>query len=249
MEEYATIPLSGEKGKGRVAKVDRYFLKTLQTEKWYLNSGGYAVSSSKCLMHRKIAELRGEKIKDLIVDHVNGDRLDNRSANLRVVTTKQNNKNKHRDPTHEGLVGVKKKDTHVVREGTIKVKSVATTFVAVHKNIEFFEHSDPRICALCYDSVIFYCYGYGKRLNDNRSKSPLPLTFWIGIKKEVLEDLERIKNSYTDYKGVKKVKDGWCAKVTINLGTFGTKEEAAVAYDRAVRHFNPSCTANDVNFT
>jgi hypothetical protein len=43
------------------------------------------------LMHRLIMNPK----KDLIVDHINGDNLDNRKTNLRIVTHRQNDQNKH----------------------------------------------------------------------------------------------------------------------------------------------------------
>src|SRR5690606_9873305 len=125
----------------------------------------------------------------------------NRNANLRVVTSKGNAKNKHNDPIHDNLVGV---------------EMCPGGFNTVHRKIICFFHIDPRMCALCYDSVVTYCYGHGKRLNDNKSKSPLPIQYW-NLTSEVMLALDKIKNSYTDFKGVKKVKNGWKATITINL--------------------------------
>jgi len=219
MDNFTLLPLSGLHGNGKFAKVDSHIVKTLSMETWHFNKGGYAKSHKQGLMHRYVVSLRGENIKDMIVDHINGDRLDNRGCNLRVVTSKGNAKNKHYDPVYENLIGVVK---------------VERGFTTVHKNVTWFGHKDPKMCALCYDSIIYYCYGHGKRLNDNISQKPLTVDYWE-FSTQMMEQLNKIKQSYTDFKGVKKVKDGWKATIKVELGTFDTKEEAALAYNKAVQ--------------
>lgn len=58
--------------------------------RWRLDKGGYAVrraSGQRILMHREI--LKDQLKPDLISDHINRDRLDNRRLNLRVVAHAQ----------------------------------------------------------------------------------------------------------------------------------------------------------------
>ena len=62
---------------------------------WNRQSCGYAraeVEHRKVYMHRLILGLRPGDRKH--VDHLNGDRLDNRRVNLRTVTRYQNNQNR-----------------------------------------------------------------------------------------------------------------------------------------------------------
>jgi hypothetical protein len=60
---------------------------------WYKNSHGYAASSSskiRTLMHRHIMEAA----EGQIIDHVNGNRADNRECNLRIATSTTNSHNR-----------------------------------------------------------------------------------------------------------------------------------------------------------
>jgi hypothetical protein len=215
---HAKIFLTGDRGKDKTAKIDEHFLSLFSEVNWYLTKDGYAKSSQHGLMHRHVVRLRGGEIEGFMVDHVNGDRLDNTSANLRIVTAKGNAKNKHNDPVHEDLVGV------------VRVDNI---FQTVHKKTTYYAHPDPRMCALCYDSIVWYCYGYGKRVNDN-ARAPLTIEYW-NLPEKMMKELTKIKESYTDFIGVKKVKNGWKASITVDLGVFESSKEAAEAYNKALR--------------
>lgn len=90
--------------KGKVALVDHEDYEYLSQWKWYFN-GGYAVRGcpKRILMHRLIA-----KTPDgFDTDHINRNKLDNRKANLRVVSRSQNllNVNPRKD-NKSGYVGI-----------------------------------------------------------------------------------------------------------------------------------------------
>ncbi len=90
---------------GSVALVNPEDVPMIRDHTWH-SDGGYAKSSRKCpdtgkclksKMHRLIAQPSG----DLVVDHRNGNRMDNRRCNLRVVTASDNAKN--RRPSKQGI--------------------------------------------------------------------------------------------------------------------------------------------------
>lgn len=87
--------------KGYVALIDPEFAALVRNFNWSVMERGalcYAVTNLEgedgtkrhLHMHRLIAM----PSRELVVDHVNGDGLDNRSHNLRILTQGENNKNK-----------------------------------------------------------------------------------------------------------------------------------------------------------
>jgi hypothetical protein len=97
------IALRGARGIGRVALVDEADLPVVAGYCWHVSAQGYAVASvgpraarRRVVMHRLICP----PPDGLEVDHINGDKLDNRRANLRAVTRAENAQNlrgAHRD--------------------------------------------------------------------------------------------------------------------------------------------------------
>lgn len=93
---------------GEVAIVDDESLDALLPHRWYLDNGGYAVAHiGPCIvkMHRMLAAPG----KGQLIDHKNGNRLDNRKANLRACTHAENMRNrKMHDNNQCGVKGVYK---------------------------------------------------------------------------------------------------------------------------------------------
>jgi hypothetical protein len=94
--------------KGHFAKVDQTDFIRLRRYAWVTSGDkgrGYTLYAQRTIiegkkrytkmMHREIMEaILGKLTKGMFVDHINGDGLDNRRANLRVVTQTQNNWNR-----------------------------------------------------------------------------------------------------------------------------------------------------------
>lgn len=113
------IYLSGKLGAGKFALVDDSDYENLLIFKWFSDCRGYAwgykkgeASFSKrsvVKMHRLIMDAKpGEE-----VDHIFGDKLDNRKASLRICTREQNSqnmpKNKGSSSIYKGVFKYKRK--------------------------------------------------------------------------------------------------------------------------------------------
>jgi hypothetical protein len=95
--EYCLIKLSGMRGEGQFAKASPERYEYLSQFRWALNAYGYAVRCARksetgthILMHRDVLHCS----QNLVVDHIDGDRLNNCDWNLRLATTSQNNSNR-----------------------------------------------------------------------------------------------------------------------------------------------------------
>lgn len=98
---------------GHECRVDDDKFDYLAKYKWHLNSCGYAsrttnyyigskrMTRSIC-MHREIIECP----KGLVIDHIDGNKLDNTSSNLRVVTRSENCLSK---TSKKGIPGVERR--------------------------------------------------------------------------------------------------------------------------------------------
>ena len=89
---HRSIPLKGVYSEGKFAIVDEDVFLWAQHFHWFVTANGYVATrtGAKVIsMHRIIMG----NPEGLDIDHVNGDKLDNRREFLRVVTRQQNNRN------------------------------------------------------------------------------------------------------------------------------------------------------------
>lgn len=96
------IPL----GKGGYTLIESRDMGKATRYKWYLATNGYAVAGQPggrqgmLSLHRLILDLRANDGN--VVDHINGDKLDNRRCNLRIVSRSQNIQNARKRKRHGG---------------------------------------------------------------------------------------------------------------------------------------------------
>lgn len=123
-----TIPLN----QGKAALVDGADYESLAIHKWFL-CAGYARRNemndwklTRIYMHRAILGLvAGDPRR---VDHINGDRLDNRRANLRVCTHQENIWNSRISRNNEcGFKGV-----HLIKETGRYRASITVAGKSIH---------------------------------------------------------------------------------------------------------------------
>lgn len=110
------------------------------------------------LMHRMIVNAP----KGVVVDHINGDRLDNRKANLRLCTHTENIRNQVRvNPPHKykGVTLDKQTGNYVAQIGIGKRK---------YKKVRGFK--TPEDAARVYDKLAIQYHGQFARLNFPASK-------------------------------------------------------------------------------
>lgn len=95
------VSLSGKKGKDLFTLVDNNIYKKVNKYKWHLDSHGYATTTvylgggrkNQINKHLPLHRLIMDFPKNLQIDHINRNRLDNRKVNLRTCTKKENLQN------------------------------------------------------------------------------------------------------------------------------------------------------------
>lgn len=157
MDAVKFLPLS----KGQFAIVDEEDFEFLNQRKW-TSSHGYVVTRTKRdktgyrqypRMHRVLTSCPD----GMEVDHINGDRTDNRKVNLRVCTRNQNGKNLGKKPQNtSGFKGVVWDKCREKWRAQIQHNQVM-------KNLGRFENKED--AARAYDAAARERFGQFARLN------------------------------------------------------------------------------------
>lgn len=147
------IYLCGNKGEGKFAIVEDDDFDRVNKYKWHLHPCGYAIgrpgAKNKILLHRFIMDAqKGEDI-----DHINGNKLDNRRNNLRACSRTQNKQNQHKVMSASGFKGVSRAGK------AYKTKKWIATIRNNGKqiNLGYFETSHQ--AAVVYDFWATYFFG------------------------------------------------------------------------------------------
>lgn len=110
--------------KDKTFLVDAELEPLIKSHTWHVGRNGYVSASNGKLLHRLIMEN-----SDLFVDHINGNRLDNRRQNLRFVTMSQNGFNK-KVTSNTGFYGISK-----TKKGFFVV-SIMKHYIGMRKTLE-----------------------------------------------------------------------------------------------------------------
>ncbi len=129
--------------------------------RWCVDSKGYAVSyvdKKNVRLHRFILGVKDPKI---LIDHINGDGLDNRKANLRVATASQNHANagkrKHNTSGFKGVHFTKRR---------AHLSAPWAAYLGALKKTRFLGYFETAILAAqAYDIAANSYYGEFARLN------------------------------------------------------------------------------------
>lgn len=228
------IPLT----QGKFAIVDDEDYEWLNQWKWYYSPSlhtGYAVrgvyARDKCTtttrMHRQILNL---SLPKQYADHINGNGLDNRRQNLRVVSPQQNaiNTRKRHSATSK-YKGV----------SLLPSKEWKAAIILSGESLYLGSFQNELDAARAYDSAAHHFHGDLVHLNLD-TETPLK---YNGVSRK-----RKYSTNTSGYRGVGQRYSGkWYASISVNgkskwLGTFDIAKDAAMAYDKAAREiFGPDC--------
>ena len=209
---HAIIPVL-YKDKIYYSKVDVSDYWTLLKYKFYLTPDGYA-KSQDFVLHRFLLKASKDSQK---VDHINGNKLDNRRVNLKFSSDSQNSQNKPKK------TGCSSKYIGVSRQDNKWRCAIRTSENNVYnRHIFFFDLEEH--AAYYYDFLALQYHGPTAQIN----KVQKPANF-----KEPTNNKKMVygKKATQTKHGTYRIKIQWANK-TIHLGTFKTEKEAQEAYNK-----------------
>jgi len=225
------IPLT----RGKTAKVDDEDYEMLAEHTWHLN-GGYAANAKLGRMHRVLMQAP----KGLMVDHVNGDTLDNRRVNLRVCSNSQNQANRRRArgaSQFKGVTWQKRPSGRGFWKAQLVVRGDVLYLGAFNTDVD---------AAAAYNVAAQKHFGDYAHLND----LSVPPAGWTSS--EPRDRKQVLRTNPWGFKGVSydKTRHCWTAQLTYKgvshlKKRYPTAEAAARAYDTVAREvFGPEAITN-----
>jgi len=156
MKPYIYIPV--RKKEIIIDRQDYEWVRFLQLS---IDQKGYCVSSSRFMLHRLVRGLIPND--NQMVDHINGNKLDNRRSNLRICSSKDNaiNSKPHKRQKHSYYKGVSKAAPRAKLE-----KEWGASLTVGNKNVYLGWWMTELEAAMAYDKAQRHFYpGVHKKLN------------------------------------------------------------------------------------
>lgn len=138
-EDYAEIVINTKKYGEIFSKIDLDDVEKVKNFCWRIrkNKNKLYVETSRVINHKQqhihLHRLIMSTPKDLVVDHINGDSLDNRKINLRNISQKVNTYNRSKCNSSTGYVGIyKANNKYFAKAGNKYLGSFLTIYEAIN---------------------------------------------------------------------------------------------------------------------
>jgi len=198
------IPLN----KGKVTLVDDEDYEMYKDHRWFIREG-YVIGLGEVFKGKRLHRLIMNPPDGMVVDHRNGDPLDNRRENLRVCEIKGNARNR-RPNTGYKYKGVRFTDGKWLARITVNATKLHLGYFASEEE-----------AASAYNAAALHYYGEFAWLNE-------------GVPTVEYREPRRRTNPYKGVSFHKRI-GKWVAQIAVNrkakqLGYFNTAEDARDAY-------------------
>lgn len=210
-----TVPLKSQRGCAVVEYEDYLRMSKM---KWHF-SGGYAKHGRLHYMHILVV---GDVPNGMVVDHINGNTLDNRKRNLRIATISENTRNarkcdRHTTSQYKGVFR---------RENGSWVASIRVE----GKQVKLGDFTSELTAAEAYDDAAIQCFGVFAKLNfPNRETNA-----WVRNKARPRKCSNYLFAGVTKHRSKYRAKIRCLGKVYTSR-SYETQEEAAIAYDQMAK--------------
>jgi hypothetical protein len=243
---------------GLVALVDDEDYKYLNQWNWHASRTKYTFYARRNLksgevhstkrMHREIFEHISGELGHLIIDHINGDGLDNRRSNLRIADHRKNEWNSRKKPA--------KVNKHHPYKGITFARGHWCAQIKVgDRHIHCGYYPTPGEAAAAYDEAAVKYFGDFARTNAHLPEAVDTVTAVAPVRAPP----KKRKGTTSIYKGVSYQTDRnkWVAYIDIPgkrivCGRYSTQNDAAQAYNNAALIYlgknaklNKICDAQD----
>jgi hypothetical protein len=104
-DDHAEVLVLDKDGTLIVSFIDLEDVDKVKHRNWSIGSGGYPIASEN-YKHIRIHRLVMKPPQGMVVDHIDGDKLDNRKSNLRICTQQENKFARHAVDAKSGYKGV-----------------------------------------------------------------------------------------------------------------------------------------------